>query len=149
MVRRSGSRLGEAIRLTFLGLGIAIMVVVLSGPLRSGAIFLLLPTFPQRVEHDLPPSYRPLHKGHVDLATGQYIREDEDLVVRGTPPLILRRIYLSRDHELRRFGIGTTHNGETLVFARSPLLQQVNVLLGDIQVEFDRTTTGTTVANAM
>jgi hypothetical protein len=30
-------------RLTLLGLGIVVMVVVLTGPLRSGAIFLLLP----------------------------------------------------------------------------------------------------------
>lgn len=46
------------------------------------------------MEHDLPDTYEALHNGHIDLSTGHYVREDEDLVVRGTPALILRRAYI-------------------------------------------------------
>ena len=149
MGRASGQTLGERFRLALVAVGVALLLIVVTGPLRSGAIFLLLPTFARHVDHDLPPSYKPLHKGHVDVRAGLYIREDEDLVVRGTPPLILRRIYRSGDHERRQFGIGTTHNGEMLVFSNSPRLQQASLSLGDVRVDFDRTTSGTSISNAM
>jgi hypothetical protein len=73
--------------------GAAGLAAMVAGPLTSGGLLLVLPNAGPRVEHDLPESYSPLHKGHVDLATGLYIREDEDLVLRGTPALILRRTY--------------------------------------------------------
>lgn len=55
---------------------------------------------------------RAVHKGYVELGSGLYLREDEDLAL-GTPlPFVLRRTYLSGDHVSRRFGVGTTHPGE-------------------------------------
>ena len=61
---------------------------------------------------NLPANYRPLHKGGIDLATGLYVREDEDVIVDGDPPLIVRRTYLANYRVQKEFGIGTTHNGE-------------------------------------
>src|SRR5688500_1599865 len=55
------------------------------GPVASGAVLLLLPAPEPKAAHDLPGSYAPLHKGQVDLSLGLYFRENEDLVVRGTP----------------------------------------------------------------
>ena len=80
------------------------------GPIRSGALLLLRPAPMTPQPHDLDPEYRPLHKGYISLSTGLYIREDEDLIVRGTPTLFLRRSYRSGFHVQREFGIGTTHN---------------------------------------
>lgn len=56
--------------------------------------------------------WRPLHKGHVDISTGIYIREDDDLVVNTPLPIVLRRTYNSGDGFPRRFGLDTTHPGE-------------------------------------
>jgi hypothetical protein len=70
-------------------------VFVFSGPVLSGAVFLLLPAPESSATFERPGSYEPLHKGHVDLRTGLYIRRNEDVVVRGTPALVLRRTYLS------------------------------------------------------
>ena len=49
--------------------------VVFAGPIASGSILLLLPSR-GGLAQDLPDSYRPLHKGHIDLSTGLYIREN-------------------------------------------------------------------------
>jgi YD repeat-containing protein len=46
------------------------------------------------------------------MSTGLYIREDEDIVIGGIPPLILRRTYLSGYRTSKQFGVGATHNGE-------------------------------------
>src|SRR5579864_7325935 len=49
--------------------------LIWGGPLASGAIFLTRGTSRAQVAHDLPPTYRPKHRGHVDVGTGLYIRE--------------------------------------------------------------------------
>jgi YD repeat-containing protein len=124
--------------------------VVFAGPVWSGAVFMLLPGWPTPVEHDLPPGYQPIHKGGVDLATGLYIREDEDLVLRGTPPLILRRTYLSRYRASREFGIGTTHNGEWYLIGDGEHFQWAALILPDgARIRFERTSPGTSLLNAM
>jgi hypothetical protein len=46
----------------------------------------------------------PVHKGSIDLPTGLYVRVNEDLVVQGSPLLVLRRTYLSGFRESREFG---------------------------------------------
>lgn len=123
---------------------------VFAGPVWSGAVFMLLPDWSQSVEHDLPAIYEPLHKGGVDLATGLYIREDEDLVVRGTPPLVLRRTYLSRYRASREFGVGTTHNGEWYLIGDGERFQWAALILPDgARIRFERTSPGTSLANAM
>src|SRR2546430_4835992 len=54
----------------------------------------------------------PRHKGGVDLATGVYIREDDDLVVNTPLPIVLRRTYNSGDQFSRQFGVDAMHPGE-------------------------------------
>jgi YD repeat-containing protein len=126
------------------------LVVLMAGPLTSGALLLLLPAGGPRVDHDLPESYRPFHKGHVDIATGLYIREDEDIVVRGTPPLVLRRTYLSNYHANKQFGIGTTHPGEWYVVGDGERFTWAALILADGgQIRFERTSAGHSFLNAM
>jgi YD repeat-containing protein len=123
---------------------------VFAGPVWSGAVFMLLPDWSASVEHDLPLDYEPLHKGGVDLATGLYIREDEDLVVRGTPPLVLRRTYLSRYRASREFGVGTTHNGEWYLIGDGERFQWAALILPDgARIRFERTSPGMSLLNAM
>ena len=59
--------------------------------------------------------WRPLHKGGASLATGVYIREDDDLVVNTPLPIVLRRTYNSGDGFPRRFGLDTTHAAEVWI----------------------------------
>ncbi len=128
----------------------AAIVTVFAGPVSSGAIFLLIPPSRPRVAHDLPATYRPLHKGHVDLATGLYIREDEDIVVPGTPALILRRTYLSNYRASKQFGIGTTHNGEWYLVGDGNQFSWAALILADgSRVQFKRASAGTSYINAM
>lgn len=63
-----------------------------------------------------PPPYRPRHKGGVDISTGLYTREDDDLFVNTPMPIVLRRTYMSGDHVSRPFGIGATHPGEWWIY---------------------------------
>ena len=59
-----------------------------------------------------PTRHKPLHKGHIDVSSGFYVREDDDLVVHTKMPLVLRRTHLSADRISRRFGLGGSHPGE-------------------------------------
>jgi YD repeat-containing protein len=126
------------------------MAMVFGGPILSGALFLLLPTGTPAVQHDLPESYEPLHKGYVSLSNGLYVREDEDLVLPGTPPLVLRRTYLSGDRTEREFGIGTTHQGESFLIGDGSRFQWASLIRADgSRIHFDRTSYGATFVNAM
>jgi len=73
------------VRLVLVGCVTLVLGVVFAGPVSSGALLLLLPAPQRPVEHDLPEDYTPLHKGHVDLNVGLYTRQNEDLIVPGTP----------------------------------------------------------------
>jgi YD repeat-containing protein len=127
-----------------------LVVVLFSGPATSGAILLMLPGVAPRTEHGLPPAYQPLHKGRVDLGTGLYVRENEDLVVRDTPPLILRRTYLSGYRVSKEFGIGTTHPGEVYLIGDGKTFRWVQLILAHgTRITFDRTSSGTSYSNAM
>ena len=93
--------------------------------------------------------YAPLHRGAVDLATGLYFRENEDLVVPGRPALILRRTYLSGYHASNQFGVGTLHNGEEYLIGDGERFQWVALILArGTRIEFTRTTPGTSLADA-
>jgi YD repeat-containing protein len=130
--------------------GAAGLAALVAGPLSSGGLLLVLPSGGPRVEHDLPESYSPLHKGRVDLATGLYIREDEDLVLRGTPALILRRTYLSNYRASKEFGVGTTHTGEWYLVGDGAQFAWATLILADGgHVQFDRVSSGTSFVNAM
>ena len=56
--------------------------------------------------------WRPKHQGRVDLSTGEYLREDDDLVIDTPFPLVLRRTHNSADTISRQFGVGAMHPGE-------------------------------------
>src|SRR5512134_2321543 len=107
-----GARLRKRLLFVVVCTPVVLTCVLFAGPLSSGALFLLVPPRRSPVRHDLPEDYEPLHKGGVDLPTGLYTRENEDLVVNGTPALILRRTYLSGYRISKQFGIGATHPGE-------------------------------------
>ena len=134
-----------------LALIVTAMAAPFAGPLSSGALLLLLPADVKPILEDLPESYTPLHKGGIDLATGLYVREDEDLVLRETPHLVLRRTYLSGYHVNRQFGIGTTHNGERALVGDGEGFQWAKLFpaSGARVVNFERVSPGRWFVNAL
>jgi YD repeat-containing protein len=122
-----------------------------AGPLSSGALFLLVPVGDAPTDHgNLLLSREPRHKGGVHLGTGLYTREDEDLIVPGTPALVLRRTYLSGYRVSREFGVGTTHNGELYLVGDPEQFQWLALIFPDgSRIRFDRTSSGTSYYNAM
>lgn len=131
------------------GLSVLATAAILAGPVSSGGVFLLRASPLPAADHPLPAGYRPLHKGFVDLGTGLYIRENEDLVVDGTPALILRRTYLSGYRVSREFGIGITHNGEESLAGDRERFQWVGLFLArGTRINFKRVSPGTSILNA-
>jgi YD repeat-containing protein len=97
----------------------------------------------------LRPGYQPLHKGHIDAATGLYVREDEDLVLRGTPSFVLRRTYRTRDSRSRAFGVGGSHTGDWYLVGDGATFQWVDLILEDGgRIHYERVSSGTTIAGA-
>ena len=130
--------------------GLVLLACVFAGPISSGAILLLLHDNRPSVEHDLPREYTALHKGHVDLETGLYIREDEDLIVRGTPPLIVRRAYLSNYRVSKQFGVGATHDGEWYLVGDGDQFTWASLILATgTHVQFRRVSPGRSYHNAL
>lgn len=126
---------------------VTVVVAVFAGPVTSGAVLLLVSSHAPAAEHDLPDPYAALHKGRVDPGTGLYIREDEDLVVRGTPPLVLRRVYVSNNRTAKEFGIGTTHSAERYLVGDN---DRTSLVLSDgSRIPFERITPGTSLLNAI
>ena len=126
------------------------LVVVAAGPLTPNTVVPLRPTDRELVHAHQTESYRPRHKGQIDLATGLYIREDEDIVVPGTPALILRRTYLSGHRVPTEFGIGTTHDGEWFLIGDGQQFQWASLIFADgSRVKFDRVSQGTSIFNAV
>jgi YD repeat-containing protein len=126
------------------------IAAVFAGPLASGALFLLVPDARAAASWDLPADYQPLHKGGIDLPTGLYIRENEDLVVPGAPALILRRTYLSGYRVSKQFGIGTTHNGEEYLIGDGERFQWAALITAKgSRINFRRVSSGTSLLNAM
>lgn len=136
-------------------LAIAIFIVaaagiVIGGPLSSGAIWLTWPARSTDGPRTFPAWLEPLHKGHVDFATGLYVREDQDLIVQGGLPLVLRRTYRSEDRVSRAFGIGATHAGEWYLRGDPTNFQWAELILDDgSRIRFDRTSRGSSYLNAM
>jgi YD repeat-containing protein len=140
----------KAILVYVVSLLLGVVGVLYGGPLTSGGLFLLLPRQVTKVAHDLPESYEPTHRGHVDLSLGMYVRENEDLIVRGTPPLVLRRVYISGYRISRQFGIGAMHDGEWYVIGDGASFQWAALVRPGLpQIRFERTSSGTSVMNAM
>jgi hypothetical protein len=91
-------------RIVMLAVGLTISAAILiGGPLSSGGLFLTLPTTGDREPVRLP-WLEPYHKGGIDFATGIYVRNDQDLIVRGGDlPVVLQRTYNSKDPESGAF----------------------------------------------
>jgi YD repeat-containing protein len=129
---------------------LALVVYTYAGPVVSGGLFLPWPTRVHPAPHPLPENYLPVHQGRVDLTTGLYVRWDEDLVIRGPVPLVLRRTYRSVDHQSRAFGIGATHDGEWFLVGDRGAFQWIDIVLADGErVHFDRTSEGQFYQDAM
>jgi YD repeat-containing protein len=121
-----------------------------AGPMSSGAVDLLRPLRATAEHREFSDSYQPRHKGYIDLGTGLYIRDDEDLIVRGVPPLVFQRTYRSRDREVREFGVGTTHNGELYLVGDPNTFQWIELILPTAgRIRFERTSPGTSYINAV
>lgn len=135
---------------TALALNIGFATITWGGPLSSGALFLLLPGPSTKESSDVTRYYAARHKGSVDLATGLYVREDEDIVLEKAPAFIWRRAYLSRDRVARHMGIGTTHNADWYLIGDPATVQQIQLIMEDgARVNFNRTTRGSSFVNAM
>lgn len=145
------SLLKICIRLCALGFCLLVIVGLFGGPIASGAVLMvLLPARQRPAEHGLPDDYEPLHKGHVSLDIGRYFRMNEDLIVRGTPPLVLRRTYASGYRASKEFGIGTTHADEWYLTGDGKHFQWAALTRpGQYPVRFDRISSGRSVFNAM
>jgi YD repeat-containing protein len=126
------------------------IAAVFAGPVSSGAILLLLPGDRSPSDHQAPVSDQPLHKGYVNLDSGYYIREDEDLIVPGAPALTLRRTYISNYHASKQFGVGATHNGEVYLIGDGVRFQSAALILATgHRIKFARVSPGTTYWNAL
>jgi YD repeat-containing protein len=143
-------RLARFAGVVLLAITLAVAALIWTGPLISGALFLSWPTGKAPVAHDLPQSYEPVHKGHIDDSTGLYIREDEDLLLRHTPPFVVTRTYLSGDHVSRQFGIGTTDNAEWYLIGDAANLSWAELILADGgRIHFDRLSRGKSIQTAL
>ena len=132
------------------GMQVGVATMIWGGPLSSGALFLLLPAPAQARPADFSYSYRAVHKGHVDLATGLYIREDDDFIVSESPAFVWRRAYLSRDRVKRQLGIGTMHNADSYLIGDMASLTKAELITETgSRVVFDRTSRGRSYVNAM
>jgi YD repeat-containing protein len=135
---------------TAIGIATVAFAGIWLGPLLSGGLFLSWPSGAIPSPHGLSRGYEPKHRGYVDIATGLYVREDEDLVLAGDLPFALTRTYLSGDRISRHFGIGTTHNGEWYLIASPADFRWAELIRADgSRVHFDRTSRGTSYLNAM
>jgi YD repeat-containing protein len=130
-------------------IALTLVASVFAGAASSGAMLLMLPGG-SGGHQDLPDSYRPLHQGYVDHSTGFYTRENDDLVVQSTPPLILRRTYRSGYRVSRQFGIGATHPGEVWLRGDGRTFQWAELILATgHRISFRRTSPGTSFFNAL
>ncbi len=148
-----GVQLRRRLRFVTTCAAIAVIVAVavpFLGPLWSGALFLLLPHHGASPAGAVPQIAAPLHRGHIDLPTGLYIREDDDLVLDGNPPVALRRTYLSGYRVSRQFGIGATHDAESYLIGDGATFRWAALILANgSRVQFDRTSAGSSLATAM
>ena len=139
------------LRKSLLGAGvIAFGSVVVGGPLSSGGFFLTMPSLFSREPVTLP-WLEPYHRGGIDFATGIYVRNDQDMTVRGGDlPVVLQRAYNSKDRQPGAFGVGTSHNGEWYLVGDGQRFQWVQLVMAEgSRIEYGRVTWGTSVWNAM
>ena len=129
---------------------VALIAAIFAGPASSGALLLLLPASHRPSSHNLPDNYTPVHHGHVSLDIGLYFRDNEDLIVPGTPALILRRSYVSSYRAPGQFGVGTTLASDWWLIGDGQQFQWAELVRpGESRIRFERTSPGTSIATAM
>lgn len=132
------------------GVCFVLAAAIFGGPVASGAVFLLMPADAVPADAADVGTYTPVHKGGIVLTTGIYRRRNDDLVVDGAPPLVLRRTYLSRYRVSRHFGVGASHDGEMYLIGDPERFQWAELIPPDgARVRFARTTPGTSLFGAM
>ena len=91
------------------------------------------------------------HKGGVDLSTGIYTREDDDLVLNTPMPLVLHRAYNSGDGVARQFGRDWTHAGEWWLYGDgNPSVPWADLILETGgRIHFKRVSPGTDLRGAV
>ena len=137
------------LRLTVTAVVIVIVFAALiwGGPLLSGGLMLGWPAAAHPIEHK--NTITPVHKGYVDLSTGIYVREDDDIVLTKGVPFALHRSYMSGDRQTRPFGIGTSSNADWYIVGDVDGFQWAAVILANgARIRFTRTSTGTSYVNA-
>ncbi|MGH2405544.1 MAG: DUF6531 domain-containing protein [bacterium] len=86
----------------------------------------------------------------VDLGTGLFVREDDDLAVSGPPPIRVRRTYRSNDPRPRAFGIGTSHLYDRFLVGDATGYAWVAMILPDGgRIDYIRVSPGTGQADAV
>ena len=86
----------------------------------------------------------------VDLGTGLFIREDDDLITAGPPPIRLRRTYRSNDPRPRAFGIGMSHPYDYfLVLDTTGYARAAMILADGSRVDYIRVSPGSGQADAV
>jgi YD repeat-containing protein len=141
-----------AVRATLIVLIAAAALFVVAeyvGSFASGAMALARLAPGARSVSPLGLAYRALHKGHIDMATGLYEREDEDVVLRAAPSFILRRTYRTQDRQSRAFGVGASHTGDWYLIGDGSTFQWAELILEDgASIHYDRVSSGTSFFNA-
>ena len=124
--------------------------LLVGGPLRSGGFWLTQPASSDRTPVTAPWQ-APYHRGGIDLATGLYVRTDQDLIVQGGDlPIVLKRTYRSEDQVSRAFGVGTSHNGEWYLRGDGERFQWVELILDDGgRARYERISPGSSLGTAM
>ena len=95
--------------------------------------------------------WSPKHKGGVDLSTGIYTRQDDDLVLDTPMPLVLQRVYNSGDGFARQFGRDWTHAGEWWLHGDgNPSVPWADLILETgSRIHFERVSPGTDLRSAV
>jgi YD repeat-containing protein len=98
------------------------------------------------------PDYGPQAIGGdpVDLSTGLYLFEDDDIVAFEQPPVRLTRTYRNRDRVSRAFGIGGTHPYDIYLIGDGKRFSYADLILKDGgRIRFERVSPGIGYSDAI
>ena len=85
----------------------------------------------------------------VELATGQFVMDNTDLVVRDVIPLTLTRTYRTGDSGSRPFGIGATHPYAMFLWSANQYTEADLILPNGKRIHYVRTSGGTGYGDAV
>ena len=112
-------------------------------------LVLALVLSPQRTSTRAQSDSQP-PEGAVDLGTGLYVREDDDLVVEDTPSIRFTRTYRNADSRSRAFGIGTNHPYNAFLVGDNTAFSWAALITADGgSIHYVRISPGSTLASAV